>query len=131
MRRTEINNFFRNTKYSTELDFSKKMNNSKLANKNIRKNAYWFTIDLDNRIKKDYHFVLYNQEKKVAIYLKVPPDFFLINRFSFSSRNNCPKMDIYLSCSEETFLIDIKSGGSKFDFKPFIIEEFILGDLND
>lgn len=76
MTKTEIYNFLKNKKYFNELNFSERKNNFKFANKDLKKKVYWFTIDLDIRIEKYYHFLLIDSKSNKAIYLKIPSKHF-------------------------------------------------------
>jgi len=79
-----------------------------------------FTIDLDKRIEEDYYLSFFDKNNEEIILINVPKSTFTKERFSL--RNNDFKLDIYLS-SEEEFLVDIKAGGTKFNFEPFIIDK--------
>ena len=79
---------------------------------------------MDKRVEKTMFFILNYIEKNKAIYLKIPP--FTINKensFRIKNSNGRLSYDIELSSNEEDFLIDVKSGGTSFNFKPFVIEE--------
>lgn len=107
-------------KYSNEEINTKNKGNFKFANCDLKKKAYWFTIDLDKRIEEDYYLSFFDKNNEEIILINVPKSTFTKERFSL--RNNDFKLDIYLS-SEEEFLVDIKAGGTKFNFEPFIIDK--------
>lgn len=132
-RRTKekIYDFLKRAEYSNELNFDTKGGNLRYSKKNSAKDVFWINVAVDNRVNNDMFFILNNIEDKKVIYLKIPANTINKENFKIKNSDGNHSYDIELSSKKETFLIDVKSGGTKFDFKPFIIEEISIGDLND
>lgn len=124
MTEIEAKQFLGNTKYFDELNLSSKGGNVRYSKKNSSKNVFWINVAVDYRVSNDMFFILNNIEENRVIYLKIPAFTITEENFRIKDSNGYKSYDIELSSNRETFLIDVKSGGNKFDFKPFVIEEF-------
>jgi len=95
--------------------------NMKFSNKSLSKNVYWINIHL-NKVSEQLHFILNDEIKKEFIHLIIPP--YIFNRNLFVVRkdttNGIDKVDIELSFDTETYLQDIKSNGTNFDFNKYV-----------
>ena len=110
-------------KFPNEKINTKNGGNFKIAKYDNKKMAFWYTIDLDYRIKEEYFLVLNDIGEEKIIVLKIPANTFNID--IFSKREKEDKLDIYVSSKDDNYLMDIKSGGTKFDFKPYIIDTIV------
>ena len=95
--------------------------NIKFANKNQAKNVYWVNVHL-NKLSEQLHFILNDEEKREFIHLTIPPNTLDTSLFVVreDTTNGLDKIDIELSSDTLTYLQDIKSNSTKFDFTPYV-----------
>ena len=93
--------------------------NVKFANKSKVKDVYWLNIHIDDRLSNEYHIILNNSDEQKFIHLIIPPNTFNTNIFHsrLDNTNGLDKFDIEVSLRE---LLDVKSGGTSFNFKEFV-----------
>lgn len=97
-------------------------NNTNFSNINIAKDVWWFNID-PNRFKKDLHLILNNP--KGFIWIKIPAEKYSSPERVFKIRADKNLVDLEISASPGlSYLRDIKSGGTGFYFKPYIVKIF-------
>ncbi|WP_368029205.1 hypothetical protein [Arcobacter sp. s6] len=118
--------FLENSQYSNEINLSRKTGNVRYANRNKSKNVFWINPTVDNRILSDMFFILRDEKEKRIIYLKIPANTLNEEDFRIKNSNGINSFDLELSTEKNSYLIDVKSGGTRFDFKPFIFAELKL-----
>ena len=115
-----------NKEYGKDILNYNKNGNVKFANKNSKKNVYWINIHIDSRLDDTLHIVLNDKDKRKLTYLIIPPNTLKSDLFKvrIDKTNGLQKMDIELSNDVNNYLIDIKSGGSNYDFSKYISKIF-------
>lgn len=101
--------------------------NVKFANiNNGPKKVWWLNIHIDDRLLNNYHIILNNYNENEFLYINIPPNILRDNLFKkrFDKTNNKDKLDIEISYDSSTYLIDTKSGGTRFDFNKYLIKTF-------
>ena len=99
--------------------------NIKFSNINKSKNVFWINVHL-NRVSDKLHFILNNNNKREFIHLSIPentlnPNLFLVRE---DLTNGLDKIDIEISLEPSTFLQDIKSNGTNFDFSKYVSSKY-------
>ncbi len=102
-----------------DIDISFHGGNVRYSSKNKSINVFWLDISNDERIRKNIYIILNDELNKKIIYLKVPQN--IIDNKKFKLLKSSNKYRLEISNHEATFLIDVRSGGTKFDFNPYII----------
>lgn len=104
----------------------KNKGNVKWATINNKKDVYWINIHVDLRISNEYHLILNDEEKKQFTHLIIPKNELDTNLFKivFDKTVELDKVDIELSTNQENYLVDIKSGGTQYDFSKYISKVF-------
>jgi len=100
--------------------------NVKFAKKLHTKNVYWINIHVDSRLSKEFHIILNDEEKEEFTHLIIPANTFKTDLFRvrFDKTNGLNKLDIELSHDKENYLIDIKSGGTNYNFNKHLSKVF-------
>ncbi len=95
--------------------------NMTLANKSNSKDVYWINIHL-NKISQELHFILNDKDNREFTHLVIPPNTLNPNLFVVreDTTNEQDKIDIELSFEPSTYLKDIKSNGTNFDFNKHV-----------
>lgn len=104
----------------------KNKGNVKWSTINNKKDVYWINIHLDSRISNEYHLILNDEEKREFTYLIIPKNELDTNLFKivFDKTVELDKIDIELSTHQENYLVDIKSGGTHYDFSKYVSKVF-------
>ncbi len=106
-----------NTKHKSRLNIS----NTSYSSINKSKEVWWFTISVT---KFDSDFNLLLNGHKYNLWLHLPKGFVKQFATSFKIREDRNAVDIEISADNNfNYLKDIKSGGSGFDFTPFLREK--------
>lgn len=114
--------YLKETHNYNDINFSFHGGNVRYSSKNkSKKNVFWIDIANDIRIQRNIYLILNDELDKKVIYLKLPSN--IIDNEKFKLEKSSNKYRLEISNNKETFLIDIRSGGTKFDFKPYIIDE--------
>ncbi|MFH4969333.1 hypothetical protein V8G61_14100 [Gaetbulibacter sp. M240] len=99
------------------------LNNANTSYSKINKSkaVWWFNVPTD-KFNADVHLLL-NTESKV-IWIKLPKGFVNNLQANFKIREDKDAVDLEISSDKNhRYLHDVKSGGTGFDFKPFIKEK--------
>lgn len=97
--------------------------NTSYSKINKSKEVWWFNVKLD-RFAEDVHLLL-NTETKV-IWLKLPKGFVAALQRVFKIREDKNAVDLEISSDKNyKYLLDVKSGGTHFNFAPFVKEEIV------
>ena len=98
------------------------INNTHSSNINRSKNVWWFNIP-PKKFSNDLHLLLL--KKTSFLWLKINAGLFSNPDKIFKLRTDINKIDLEIS-SEETnnYLVDIKSGGTSYDFNVHLEHEF-------
>lgn len=94
--------------------------NSSFSKINKSKKVWWTTIPL-HKFKEQFH-LLFNDTDEV-IWIVLPKNFVssLSDNFKIRPDKNCVDLEVWAD-KDERYMKDVKSGGTRFDFKPFIKE---------
>lgn len=103
-----------NAKYGASLNSS----NTSYSSINKSKEVWWFNVRV-NKFNDDFHLILNNSGQVIWIHL---PKGFVKNVAShFKIREDKDAVDLEISSDRNfQYMIDVKSGGTGFDFTPFI-----------
>ena len=108
----------------TEINNSKSqiltMKNAHFANINNKKDVWWFTIPL-TKFDNDLHLLL--NKVNGFIWLKISANTFeeISNVFRIKQGK---WVDFEISSNKRSYMKDVKSGGTKYDFKIHVKHEF-------
>ena len=95
--------------------------NTSFSKINKSKAVWWFNVRTD-KFNSDVHLLL-NDENKV-IWITLPNGFVSNLRSTFKIRDDKDAVDLEISSDKHfRYLHDVKSGGTGFDFEPFVKEE--------
>ena len=107
-----------NTKHSTSLTDT----NTSISNINSSKRVWWFTIPA-SKLNEDFNLLLNTTSSVVWIVLPKGTIF----KDSFKFRNSEDKIELEISSDKDVnYLMDLKSGGTGFDFSEFVKEEIVF-----
>ena len=96
--------------------------NTSFSNINKRKQVWWFNIAVQ-KFDKEVNLLLQGQEK--VIWIQLPVRFVPHLESNFKIRQDKDAVDLEISADRSyLYLKDVKSGGTYFDFKPYVKEEF-------
>lgn len=94
--------------------------NTSYSSINKSKEVWWFNIPV-HKFSDDVHLLLNATDK--AIWIKLPKDFVRNLPGTFKVREDKNAVDLEISADKcFKFLMDVKSGGTGFDFKSFVKE---------
>ena len=97
--------------------------NTSYSKINKSKEVWWFNVRTD-KFNSDVHLLL-NTESKV-IWIKLPKGFVNNLNSTFKIREDKDAVDLEISADRSfKYLHDVKSGGSGFDFTPFVKEKTV------
>lgn len=103
-----------NQNYNASLD----SRNTSYSNINKSKNVWWFNVPV-KKFTEDVHLLL--NAKDYAIWIVLPRGF--AEGIPFRIREDKEAVDLEISADRSyKFLKDVKSGGTGFDFSPFVKE---------
>ena len=106
-----------NNNYKSGLNIS----NTSFSSINKSKEVWWFNISL-LKFNNDVHLLL--NTNQFGLWLHLPKGFVKQLATSFKIREDKNAVDIEISADKNfKYLKDLKSGGSGFDFSPFIKEK--------
>jgi hypothetical protein len=113
--KSEIINYLNNS-HGTRLDST----NTSFSNINVAKKVWWTNIPLHKF--NNTHHLLFNNTNEV-IWIVLPKNFVTSLSTKFRIRQDRDSVDIEVWAEkDERYMTDVKSGGTGFDFKPFIKE---------
>ena len=111
-----------NNKIGTALLNQKRDGNVCWANINVKKDVWWIDIPV-KKFKKHLHLILNEDRKNHFFWISIPAnDILEPYRYFRKLRENY--ISIELSCRETNKFVDVKSGGTEFNFNKFQIEKF-------
>ncbi|TKD66535.1 hypothetical protein [Flavobacterium sp. ASW18X] len=92
--------------------------NTSYSKINVSKEVWWLNV-ATHKFENDVHLLLKNYDEIIWIYL--PKDFVKNLSSCFKIRPDRDAIDLEISADKNfMYLRDIKSGGSGFDFTPYI-----------
>jgi hypothetical protein len=95
--------------------------NCSFSNINKAKEVWWFNVAV-SKFAEDVHLLLNTQEE--LIWILLPKGF--AKGVPFKIREDKNAVDLEISADKKNlYLKDIKSGGTYFDFKPYVIETIV------
>jgi len=97
--------------------------NTSYASINKSKEVWWLNIPV-SKFESDVHVLL--STPQYALWVHLPKDFIKQLAASFKIREDKNAVDLEISSDKKyKYLIDVKSGGSGFDFTTFIKEKIV------
>lgn len=95
--------------------------NTSFSNINKSKNVWWFNVQV-KKFTEDVHLLLNTESNVIWITL---PKGFVSNLYStFKVREDKDAVDLEISADKHfRYLHDVKSGGTGFDFSPYVKEK--------
>ncbi|MCK9241599.1 hypothetical protein [Desulfocurvus sp.] len=94
--------------------------NTTFASINLAKNVWWINIP-KNRLHNERYILLDNKSELIVCYIPGGS----LNEKDFRIKGG-KQIDIELSSSKYSFLIDVKSGGSKINFSGFVVAKLAI-----
>lgn len=96
--------------------------NTSFASINKSKEVWWLNIPV-NKFEEQVNLLLQGEEK--VIWIQLPKNFVPNLASKFKIREDKNAVDLEISTDKSyLYLKDVKSGGTHFDFKPFVKEQF-------
>ncbi|SMN12481.1 hypothetical protein SPBRAN_1136 [uncultured Candidatus Thioglobus sp.] len=96
--------------------------NTNIAKINDAKNVWWFNIPPE-RFLNDLHLLL--KKANGLIWLKINANTFIKPQDVFRLRTDVGKIDLEISSNKQNnYMVDIKSGGTNYNFNQHIEHEF-------
>ncbi|SFN53714.1 hypothetical protein [Salegentibacter flavus] len=96
--------------------------NTSYSNINKSKQVWWFNVSVH---KFDAPVNLLFKEDEEIIWVQLPKDFVPNLESKFKVRQDKDAVDLEISADRSyLYLKDVKSGGTYFDFKPYVKERF-------
>ena len=84
------------------------------------KNVFWINICIDDRLLNNYHLILNDNIKQEFTHLMIPANALDIQLFKVRKNSGKDHIDLELSYDEHNYLQDVKSGGTNFNFNPYV-----------
>lgn len=107
---------------STFGDMTVKSSNTSLASINKSKEVWWLNIPV-GKFEEQVNLILQGGDK--VIWIQLPKNFVTNLASKFKIREDKNAVDLEISADRSyLYLKDVKSGGTHFDFKPFVKEQF-------
>jgi len=101
---------------------SVKSSNTRFASINKSKEVWWLNVPTD-KFEDEVNLLLKGEDK--VIWIQLPKDFVSNLASVFKIREDRNAVDLEISSDRSyMYLKDVKSGGTHFDFKSFVKEEF-------
>ena len=98
--------------------------NTSFSNINVSKNVWWINI-APKKFEQDVNIILNSMDE--IIWICLPKGFTNDLSSVFKIRNDKNVVDLEVSSDKKfKYLIDIKSGGTEFDFAPYIIKSITI-----
>ena len=96
--------------------------NTSYASINKSKEVWWLNIPV-GKFEEQVNLLLLGKDK--VIWIQLPKNFVLNLATKFKIREDKNVVDLEISADKSyLYLKDLKSGGTHFDFKPFVKEQF-------
>jgi hypothetical protein len=97
--------------------------NTSFSSINKSKEVWWFNIPVP-KFNEDAHLLLSGSD--YALWLRLPKEFVKQLASTFKIRQDKDAVDLEISADKSfKYLKDVKSGGSGFDFTPFVKEKIV------
>ena len=93
--------------------------NTSFANVNASKAVWWLNI-IPDRFGNDLHLLLVKEGQDGLVWLKIEANTFLIPEKVFRVRQDNGYIDLEISSKLPQYMIDVKSGGTGYDFAKHI-----------
>lgn len=114
--KSQIIEYLKNTYPATSLNSS----NTSYSNINKSKQVWWFNVPVQKFVGEVNLLLRGNEE---VIWIHLPPQFVNNLASKFKIRQDKDAVDLEISAdTSHLYLKDVKSGGTNFDFKPFVKE---------
>ena len=97
--------------------------NTSFANENASKAVWWLNVDPD-KLKRDLHLLLANDERDYLVWVRIEANTFAVPERSFRKRPDKGAIDLELSTDPSRFLVDVKSGGTGYDFSKHVVHKW-------
>ena len=94
--------------------------NTSYSNINKSKNVWWFNIPM-SKFKAPVNLLLKTEDG--VFWINLPIGFVSSIKEIFKIRQDKDALDLEINAGSRNFLCDVKSGGTRFNFKAFIKEE--------
>lgn len=96
--------------------------NTSFASINKSKEVWWLNIPV-GKFEEQVNLLLQGEDK--VIWIQLPINFVANLASKFKIREDKNSVDLEISADRSyLYLKDVKSGGTHFDFKPFVKEQF-------
>ncbi len=116
--KSRIIEYLRSTYDASSLNSS----NTSFSSINKSKKVWWFNIAVP-KFDEEVNLLLKGEEE--IIWIQLPKDFVSNISSKFKIRQDKYAVDLEISADKSyLYLKDVKSGGSNFDFKPYVKEIF-------
>lgn len=94
--------------------------NTSFSNINVAKKVWWTNVPLP-KFNDTYH-LLFNDTKEI-IWIVLPKNFVpnLSDKFRIRQDRNAVDIEVWAE-KDERYMTDVKSGGTGFNFRPFVKE---------